>query len=97
MTTIASIKATVSRFYEVPLREMTSQRRERSAAHARQVGMYLARELTPHSLPVIGREFGRRDHTTVIHGIKAVEGRMRQPEVRLAIEGLRSLFQVERE
>lgn len=73
---IASIQAAVARFYDIPLREMTSQRRDRPAAHARQVGMYLARELTPYSLPMIGRWFGKRDHTTVIHGIKAVEARL---------------------
>jgi chromosomal replication initiator protein len=52
---------------------MWSARRDRGVARPRQVAMYLARELTPMSLPCIGRLFGKRDHTTVIHAIKTVE------------------------
>lgn len=86
---IASIQAAVARFYDIPLREMTSQRRERSAAHARQVAMYLAHELTPFSYPMIGREFGKRDHTTVMHGVSVVKNRIAaRPSEGKAIAGL---------
>ena len=47
--------------------------RARAVARPRQVAMYLAKQLTPRSLPEIGRKFGGRDHTTVIHAIKKVE------------------------
>lgn len=90
MTTIAQIQIEVARFYAVPLIEMTSHRRARNAAHARQIGMYLARELTPHSLPVIGRAFGKRDHTTVMYGIHAVEERMQRAGFRRNVEELRA-------
>ena len=74
---IASIQAVVAGYYHIPATEMVSARRGRTIAWPRQVAMYLARELTPKSLPNIGRCFGGRDHTTVIHAIKAVETRMK--------------------
>ena len=73
--TIAEIQAAVAKFYHMPIREMTSARRAWGVARPRQVAMYLARELTPKSLPDIGRRFGNRDHTTVIHAIRQVEKR----------------------
>ena len=90
MTTIAEIQQAVSTYFAIPMIEMKSARRGRDAAHARQIGMYLARELTAHSLPMIGREFGKRDHTTVIYGIRAVEGRMQRAGFRRNIEMLRA-------
>lgn len=90
MTTIAEIQQAVATYFAIPMIEMKSTRRGRAAAHARQIGMYLARELTAHSLPMIGREFGRRDHTTVIYGIHAVEERMQRAEFRQNIEMLRA-------
>jgi hypothetical protein len=73
---ITHIQALVAAYYQIPVREMTSSRRNKEVCHPRQVAMYLASELTPKSLPDIGRRFGNRDHTTVIHAIKAVQGRM---------------------
>ena len=52
---------------------MTSARRAREVARPRQVAMYLSKRLTPRSLPEIGRRFGGRDHTTVIHAIKRIK------------------------
>lgn len=69
---IARVQKAVSAHYKVPLAEMTSQRRGRNVARPRQVAMYLCRELSPLSLPCIGRRFNR-DHTTVIHAIKTIE------------------------
>ena len=52
---------------------MHSARRARSVARPRQVAMYLAKKLTARSLPEIGRKFGGRDHTTVMHAVKKVD------------------------
>jgi len=55
------------------LADMQSKRRSRVIARPRQVAMYLAKQLTPRSLPEIGRRFGGRDHTTVMHAVKKVD------------------------
>jgi chromosomal replication initiator protein len=52
---------------------MYSARRARAVARPRQVAMYLAKQLTPRSLPEIGRKFGGRDHTTVMHAVRKIE------------------------
>lgn len=70
---VARIQAMVASRFHIPLREMKSARRYREVARPRQVAMYLARRLTMHSLPEIGRYFGGRDHTTVMHGIRRIE------------------------
>lgn len=71
--TVRAIQCEVARYYAIPLLEMTSQRRNREVARARQVGMYLCRQLTVLSLPTIGRLFGGRDHSTVMHACKVIE------------------------
>jgi chromosomal replication initiator protein len=53
--------------------DLLSSRRNRSIVRPRQIGMYLAKSLTSRSLPEIGRRFGGRDHTTVLHAIRKVE------------------------
>lgn len=70
--TVRRIRETVAQFYDVTLQAMTSDRRARDVARPRQIAMYLAKELTPKSLPCIGREFNR-DHTTVIHALRQIE------------------------
>lgn len=60
----------------IPRNEMTSRCRERRYGHRRQEAMYLCRRLTKHSMPQIGRFFGGRDHTTVLHAIRSTEQRM---------------------
>jgi chromosomal replication initiator protein len=65
--TIAGIQQAVSQRFGVTHEELISPRRSQAVAYPRQVAMYLSRELTDASLPLIGREFGGRDHTTVIH------------------------------
>ncbi len=65
--TIARIQEAVSQRFGVTQEELVSPRRSQAVAYPRQVAMYLSRELTDASLPKIGREFGNRDHTTVIH------------------------------
>ena len=66
----------MARFYKIPLIEMTSARRAREYAWPRQEAMYLAKKLTPLSLPNIGHLFGNRDHSTVIHACRQVEKRV---------------------
>jgi chromosomal replication initiator protein len=65
--TIPRIQEAVSQRFGVTLEELVSPRRSQAVAYPRQVAMYLSRELTDASLPMIGKEFGGRDHTTVIH------------------------------
>jgi chromosomal replication initiator protein len=70
---IDEIQTKVSEHYRIRKAEMTSARRAREVARPRQVAMYLSKQLTPRSLPEIGRRFGGRDHTTVIHAVKRIE------------------------
>ncbi len=65
--TIPRIQEMISERFGVTLEELVSPRRSQSVAYPRQVAMYLSRELTDSSLPKIGKEFGGRDHTTVMH------------------------------
>jgi chromosomal replication initiator protein len=71
--TIEEIQKKTAEFYKLDLRELHSARRARRVARPRQVAMYLARELTSRSLPDIGRRFGGRDHTTVLHACRRIE------------------------
>ena len=71
--TVKRIKEVVAGYYHVNVSEMTSRRRARHIARPRQVAMYMARELTPKSLPDIGRIFDR-DHTTVMHAVRNIDG-----------------------
>jgi chromosomal replication initiator protein len=70
--TIRRIRETVASYFDVPIHSLISDRRARDVARPRQIAMYLSRELTPKSLPCIGREFNR-DHTTVIHALRQIE------------------------
>ena len=71
--TIDEIQNKVSNYYNIKIEDIISSRRIRSFARPRQVAMYLSKKLTTRSLPEIGRKFGGRDHTTVIHAIKKIE------------------------
>ena len=71
--TIEEIQKRVAAHFNIRLGDMYSARRARNVARPRQVAMYLAKQLTSRSLPEIGRKFGGRDHTTVMHGVKRVE------------------------
>src|SRR5260221_63405 len=71
--TIDEIQRRVAEHFNIKMAEMTSSRRARIVARPRQVAMYLAKQLTSRSLPEIGRKFGVRDHTTVIHAVKKIE------------------------
>ena len=71
--TIDEIQKRVAEHFQIRHAEMVSARRARVVARPRQIAMYLAKQLTPRSLPEIGRRFGGRDHTTVIHAVKQIE------------------------
>ena len=70
--TIEEIQKRVAEHWNIRLADMSSARRARAVARPRQVAMYLAKQLTSRSLPEIGRKFGNRDHTTVMHAVKVV-------------------------
>lgn len=71
--TIDEIQRRVAEHFNVRFAEMTSARRARAFARPRQVAMYLSKQLTSRSLPEIGRKFGGRDHTTVMHAVRRIE------------------------
>ena len=75
--TIDDIQKRVAEHFNVKLADMTSPRRQRVIARPRQVAMYLAKVLTVRSLPEIGRKFGGRDHTTVLHAVRTIDKLMK--------------------
>ena len=71
--TIEEIQRRVAEHFNMKLADMHSERRARAVARPRQVAMYLSKQLTTRSLPEIGRKFGNRDHTTVMHAVRKIE------------------------
>ena len=71
--TIEEIQKRVAEHFNIRLGEMYSARRSRAIARPRQVALYLSKQLTARSLPEIGRQFGGRDHTTVMHAVKKID------------------------
>jgi chromosomal replication initiator protein len=71
--TVEEIQRKVSDYYNIRLSDIIGPKRLRSYARPRQVAMYLCKRLTSRSLPEIGRRFGGRDHTTVMHGVRRIE------------------------
>lgn len=71
--TIDEIQRKVAEHYNIRMADMHSARRSRQVARPRQVAMYLAKQLTARSLPEIGRKFGGRDHTTVMHAVRKID------------------------
>ena len=98
--TIEEIQRKVSEHYNIRLSDMIGPKRVRSYARPRQVAMYLSKNMTSRSLPEIGRRFGGRDHTTVMHGVKRIEelkvqdGQIAEDLelLRRALEALSNLF-----
>ena len=76
-TSIEDIQRKTAEFYKLDVRDFHSPQRARRVARPRQVAMYLSRKLTTRSLPEIGRRFGGRDHTTVLHACRRIEALMR--------------------
>ncbi|MCU0943814.1 MAG: chromosomal replication initiator protein DnaA [Rubritepida sp.] len=75
---IDDIQRKVAEHYNIRLTEMASARRSRAVARPRQVAMYLAKQLTARSLPEIGKRFGNRDHTTVLHAVNKITQLMQE-------------------
>jgi chromosomal replication initiator protein len=71
--TIEEIQKRVAEHFSIKLSDMHSPRRARAVARPRQIAMYLAKQLTTRSLPEIGRKFGKRDHTTVMHAVRRID------------------------
>jgi len=92
--TIEEIQKRVAEHFNIKLSEMHSSRRSRAIARPRQVAMYLAKQLTARSLPEIGRKFGGRDHTTVMHAVRKIE-ELRQTDAGFAedVELLRRMLE----
>lgn len=72
---VERIQRVVCRRFNISLIDMKSDRRTANVVNPRQVAMYLCKELTLRSLPELGRRFGNRDHTTVLHGIRKIAAR----------------------
>lgn len=90
---IEDILRIISRHFGVSKGDLLSQRRHRSVVWPRQIGMYLAKQLTARSLPEIGRRFGNRDHTTVLHAIRKIENEITgNPRLRDEIDELKKLL-----
>ncbi len=75
---IEDIQKVVARHYNVSKNDLLSNRRTRVIVRPRQIAMYLSKMLTPRSLPEIGRRFGGRDHTTVLHAVRKIEGMIKE-------------------
>lgn len=90
---IEEIIKTVSRHFGVSKPDILSQRRHRSVVWPRQIGMYLSKQLTARSLPEIGRRFGNRDHTTVLHAIRKIDKELdANPRLRDELEDLKKML-----
>ena len=92
--TIDEIQRKVAEHFNIRLTDMSSARRARAVARPRQIAMYLAKQLTSRSLPEIGRKFGNRDHTTVMHAVNRVSELMEQdPGLAESVELLRHMLE----
>lgn len=87
---IEDIQRVVSKHYNVSKADLLSARRTRTVVRPRQIAMYLSKQMTPRSLPEIGRRFGNRDHTTVLHAVRKIEEMVNADRVLLEeLEGLK--------
>ena len=94
MITVELIMDTVAKHYRIKISDILSKKRARNIARPRQMAMALTKELTNLSLPAIGDNFGGRDHTTVMHGVRVIaELREADPEIAQDYEKLLILIQ----
>jgi chromosomal replication initiator protein len=92
--TIDEIQRAVSAHFDVKQLDLVSERRAVAIARPRQIAMYLAKRLTTRSLPEIGRKFGNRDHSTVIHAVRRIEElRGKDGEIDSAVRSLLRQFE----
>ncbi|MDP8222919.1 MAG: chromosomal replication initiator protein DnaA [Candidatus Lernaella stagnicola] len=86
---VEQVQKTVCEYFNIKQSEMLGARRHKAVAQPRQVAMYLSRKLTNHSFPDIGRKFGGRDHTTVMHAVRKMETQSQvNPELLSMLETL---------
>jgi hypothetical protein len=91
---IQYIMSKTAEFFGTTAVDMTSQRRDAASMRPRQIAMYLAKTLTLRSLPEIGRRFGGRDHTTILHAVRKIDGLLEtDPELRSQVEKVRALIE----
>src|SRR5437588_6902994 len=94
--TIERIQLTVADYYNVSLEDMKSKRRDKHIVFPRQVAMFVVREETPSSLPVIGQAFGGRDHMTALHSIEKIANELKEDEkLRYEVESIRERLYAE--
>lgn len=89
---VASIKSGVARYYQIALEELEGESRERRVVQARQIAIYLARELTDSSFPALGLAFGGRDHSTIMHAYRKAKAFAESPLFRSEIDQLKALL-----
>lgn len=88
--TLEDVQDVVARRFHVKVSELKSKRRTKTVVHPRQIAMYLCRELTASSFPEIGREFGGKDHTTIIHACRQIEKALeKDPSLQATVENLK--------
>src|SRR2546422_8832606 len=88
LTTIDQIQRTVCAFFGIRLSDLKAKTRTKAIAFPRQIAMYLARQLTHASLSEVGRAFGGKDHTTVLHAVDKVQTLLQEdPKLRKTIDG----------
>ncbi len=91
--TLESILKSVAEHFQIPVQQLKQKSNRREVAFPRQVGMYVAKELTPASLPEIGRAFGGKHHTTVIHSVQKIEReRLLKPDINRSINTILDSF-----
>ena len=93
--TIETIQKAVAQYFGLKVSDLRSKRRQRTISEPRQIAMFLSRELTKASLPEIGRRFGGKDHSTVIHSCKKIQSaRESNPTIQAAIDRVRATLEV---
>jgi chromosomal replication initiator protein len=95
--TIATIQEAVADYYQLSVEDMKGKRRDKHIVFPRQVAMYIVREETPSSLPVIGQAFGGRDHTTALHSIDKIANELKEDErLRYEVQAIRERLYADR-
>jgi chromosomal replication initiator protein len=95
--TIENIQEAVADYYQLSVEDMKGKRRDKHIVFPRQVAMYIVREETPSSLPVIGQAFGGRDHTTALHSIDKIANELKEDErLRYEVQAIRERLYADR-
>ena len=93
--TIEYIQEMVCKYFNISMKDLSSAQRSNDIAFPRQIAMYLCRTLTNESFPKIGEAFGKRDHSTIMHGYKKIEQEIKQnPEsnTKLIVESVKKII-----